>query len=319
MAEKWRINSIYSARFHSSCSLVKNRLLLAYCLSVGLHRHHSLIRRNLSAWSIPRWIMAKKDERKKKTKKKSFWWKIQMGKLWVATIAGEKKGTRKSTPSHSFLSRYTQWNVYRELKGAREALKFKRLEKTTKINLVFISFSSICIPALNLASGITSLLCWRRLQSGARRTALKKHIDCWKILVAVGCWQESGIKQDRPSLIKWLQMQWKIGKILSGKELNTQLLVEVVRTSLEERIGRGKEGALGLHFVFRDMRMRTNVFKLGTRDDTEHLLASSGCFFPGILLLMPFPDIGNSTRLCPTEVQGEEIFSYACWFFPPLL
>lgn len=48
---------------------------------------------------------------------------------------------------------------------------------------------------------------------------------------------------------------------------------------LLERSGRGKEGALGPYFVCRDKRMRTNIFQLGIRGDTEHLLASSGCFF----------------------------------------
>lgn len=46
--------------------------------------------------------------------------------------------------------------------------------------------------------------------------------------------------------------------------------------------------------------MRTNIFKLGTRGDTEHLLASSGCFFPGILILVPVSDMGNCMCLCLT-------------------
>lgn len=172
MAEKWRINSIYSACLHSSCSLVKNGLLLSHGLSVGLHRHHSLIRRNLSAWSIPRWL---KKTREKKPTKKSFRWKIQMGKLWVATIAGEKEGTWKSTP-FTASSAGMHGKMFTETESGQGGFEIQETREN-HLDLVLISSSSICIPAISLASGITPLLCWRRLQGGARRTALKIDMD----------------------------------------------------------------------------------------------------------------------------------------------
>lgn len=136
------------------------RLLLAHALSVGLHSDSYLLSRSLSAWSIPSWIVAKKKKGgggEKKPKTSHFQWKMQMWKLSCYCHCGKKKNT-KIFPSHSLLSKDVWWDIHRELSGNMEALEFKRLKKTTWINTVLNSSSSICISAIVLDAGIIPLL-----------------------------------------------------------------------------------------------------------------------------------------------------------------
>lgn len=137
---------------------MRNRLLLAKALSVGLHRESSSYEEIFLRAPSSAELWLKKKEGEKKEKKI----KPPMKNANGDTMShyhhwGKKKGVgnerQKSSQSHSFFSHDAWRDVYRELRGDREALKFKSPEKTTPINLVFNSSSSICISAINLDSG----------------------------------------------------------------------------------------------------------------------------------------------------------------------
>lgn len=77
------------------------------------------------------------------------------------SIGQKETQTKRNTeilPSHNILSKDACRDVYRELRGDMEGLKFMRLEKTAGANLVFHFSSSICISVINLDTA--SYPCW---------------------------------------------------------------------------------------------------------------------------------------------------------------